>query len=195
MADLKDVFTEAQLKYGEQELARWTQEEKKDQGVVEKVKRAVANVVDYITNVYETIVYNIVNVYETVVNYVTNVYETITNFISNTYETIVNNVTNVYETVNNYVTKVFNTYVTNITEVIGVTQEKLTEWWKGKAEWFSSLMESTAQELQKYVNSRFALIAPAINVILLFFEDIQTFFADPEEWLYKSVDRIIERFW
>ncbi len=49
--------------------------------------------------------------------------------------------------------------------------------------------------VETFVNSQLTSWFPFYDELAAAWGGIQEFFADPEEWLYRSVDRIFERFW
>lgn len=113
-------------------------------------------------------------IYQTIHNYVTNVYETIYNtyetikqyfyeYITNVYETIKNYITNIYQTF----TEIFNTYVTNI---IGASEE-----------WVTDKINAFLQPF----------LAP-INLINLFFNEINAFFSNPKEYIISRLEDIVD---
>jgi hypothetical protein len=60
----------------------------------------------------------------------------------------------------------------------------LTDWWNERLLDAQGLIDSTLRTWFPFYNQLTAL-----------WSSIALFFTDPEEWLYKAVDRIIERFW
>lgn len=116
-------------------------------------------IVAFIKEHAETI---ITNVYE----YITNVYNTVEEYITNVYNTIYETITNVYNTVQEYITNVYNTvqeyYNTYVTEIIGVAEEWVMD----------------------FVAAVLAPFAAPINLVNLWFNDIQDFFNDPLGWLW-----------
>lgn len=60
----------------------------------------------------------------------------------------------------------------------------LEPWWNEKLLGVSTLIDSTL-----------TVWFPFYNNLTLLWGDIELFFTDPEDWLYKAVDRIVERFW
>ncbi len=105
-------------------------------------------------------------IYETINEYITNVYNTFEEYITNVYETIYETITNVYNTVQEYITNVYNTvqeyYNTYVTEIIGVAED-----------W-----------VRDFVAAVLAPFAAPINLVNLWFNDIQDFFNDPFGWLW-----------
>jgi len=72
--------------------------------------------------------------------------------------------------------------------------------------WFSNWWGNIAGNLESWWNGKLKGIDDLINSAFLIRDDfwrgwqelrdkVTEFFTDPEEWLYKAVDRIIERFW
>lgn len=60
----------------------------------------------------------------------------------------------------------------------------LTSWWNEKLLDIESLVQS---EIKDWF--------PFYDELTSLWNSIKEFFTDPEDWLYKAVDRIIERFW
>ena len=60
----------------------------------------------------------------------------------------------------------------------------LTIWWNSKLKDVDKL---TTDKLKEWF--------PFYNDLIKLWDGIKLFFTDPEEWLYKAADRIIERFW
>jgi len=140
---------------------------------VEQVPEVIDTVIETVTSAGSTVYDSVSNVYNTVTNYISNIYNTVNNYITNTYNTVTNNISNTYQTL-----------TTAITQVIGLTIENVNEWWTARAAW-----------VERLVDTRFALIAPTFNAMGAIINGFNEFFTDPEDWLYKRFDKIIERFW
>ena len=139
----------------------------------------------------------------TIIKYVTEVYNTVKNYITNVYNTIVENITKVYQTVSNYVTNVYNTVVNNITNVIGVTIEKVGEWFASiggaTRAWVEGLFvtaknvwDTITGNLGEWWKTQLAKINETFGWVLLFRDNIEEFFKDPLEWL---VGKLEDWFW
>lgn len=57
-------------------------------------------------------------------------------------------------------------------------------WWTG-----------VLPEVQGLITSNLKTWFPFYDDLVSLWSDIKEFFTDPEDWLYKSLDRIVERFW
>lgn len=57
--------------------------------------------------------------------------------------------------------------------------------------WWTSSMG----EVQGLITSNLQTWFPFYDELVVLWGDIKSFFTDPEDWLYKSLDRIVERFW
>lgn len=183
-----------------------SEQKESDETTTEKTEKSSLsgwNITNWITNAiknYFSYVYNTFNTYITnylapIYNYFSNVYNTIKNYITNVYKTVNNYITNVQKTITNY----YHTYVTEniyeITEVIGLTLGKVEEWWKGKQEKWDNLWDTKVKQFEEWKKTTLAGIGETFGWTLLFRDSITEFFTDPDDWLYKAVDRIIERYW
>ena len=141
-----------------------------------------------------------------ITNYIYNVYNTVKNYITEVYETIVNNISNVYNTVKNYFTNVYNTVVNNITEVIGVTIEKVGEWFAeiggATRSWVDGLFvkaknvwNTISGNVDNWWKTQLASINEVFGWINVFHDEVVEFFTDPLEWVYKKIDEFFERYW
>ena len=130
----------------------------------------------------------------TIWNYITNVYNTITNYITNVYNTVHNYITNVINNIVNYISNTYNTIVNNITQVIGVTIEKVAEWFasiggatKAWAEGLfvkaNNVWNTITGDLGKWWKTQLALLNETFGWVLLFRDSITEFFTNPLGWL------------
>ena len=142
----------------------------------------------------------------TIIKYITNVYNTVSNYVTNVYNTIVNNITNVYKTVSDYITNTYNTIVNNITQVIGVTIEKVGEWFtsiggatKAWAEGLfvkaTNVWNTITGNLGAWWKTQLALINETFGWVQSFRGKIEELFTDPEKWLLDMLERMLARFW
>jgi len=91
---------------------------------------------------------------------------------------------------------------------LGLTEEQFRDWLRPKISVLeaalSSIVSSLKAEIEtidqidnKVKGNTIAIGGNTswINSVKQFTESIKKFFTDPEDWLYKAADRIIERFW
>lgn len=177
------------------------------------VSSALAN----ITQVWNTFVTNVTNVWYNFVTNVTNVWETIVQNITNVWYNITNNitnfVTNVTQNVSNFVTNVTrNVYETvnnitqNVTNVIGLTLTDVKGWFAGiggaTMSWVDSLFvrsgnvwQTITFSLDAWFKTQLVQLNDTFGWVNTLRNRLEEFWTDPEDWLYKAVDRIIERYW
>lgn len=62
-------------------------------------------------------------------------------------------------------------------------------------DWLTTWWNSRVAEVQSLIDSGFTLREPFWAGWQDWRDKVTEFFTDPEDWLYKSFDRIIERFW
>ena len=81
--------------------------------------------------------------------------------------------------------------IPDITEI----QAWFTDWTGNVTSVINTWWTSTMWEVQELINSAFIVRESLWSGWQDLRDKVTEFFTDPEDWLYKSVDRIIERFW
>lgn len=71
----------------------------------------------------------------------------------------------------------------------------LSNWWNNILANLNSWWGERLIEIQSLINSAFVIRNDLWRGWQDWRDKVTEFFTDPEDWLYKSVDRIIERFW
>lgn len=61
--------------------------------------------------------------------------------------------------------------------------------------WIGTWWTARLLDVQGLIDSALLTWLPFYNDLVSLWNSIAEFFADPEKWLYESVDRIVERFW
>ncbi|GAH46770.1 unnamed protein product [marine sediment metagenome] len=61
--------------------------------------------------------------------------------------------------------------------------------------WLDIWWNSRIKDVQGIIESTIKVWFPFYESLAALWNSIEEFFTDPEEWLYKAVDRIFERFW
>jgi len=70
-----------------------------------------------------------------------------------------------------------------------------TNWWGNVRVELESWWTGVLPEVQSLIDSNLKTWFPFYDELVSLWGDIKEFFTDPEDWLYKSLDRIVERFW
>lgn len=67
--------------------------------------------------------------------------------------------------------------------------------WAALTTWITAWWNERLLDIQSLINGTLQAWFPFYDELVALWGDIKLFFTDPEDWLYKSADRIIERFW
>lgn len=77
--------------------------------------------------------------------------------------------------------------------------DEIDSWWRNWTGEVLSVVDtwwtSTMGEVQGLIDSAFIVREPFWAGWQDFRDQVAEFFSDPEDWLYKALDRIVERFW